>query len=104
MFRKAFMMKVYPDQQQEYEKRHKEIWPEMVEELRKHGVKSYSIFLNTKTSELYGYIEIEDEELWSEMAETAINQKWWEYMSPVMETHPDHRPVSFDLQEVFHLE
>ncbi len=75
----------------------------MIEELRKHGVKSYSIFLSPKTSELYWYIEIKDEQLWSEMAETEINQKWWEYMSPVMETHPDHSPVSFDLQEVFHL-
>ncbi|MEC1262967.1 L-rhamnose mutarotase [Bacillus swezeyi] len=87
MLRKAFMMKVYPGQQQEYGK-------------EASGNRAGE---GPKTSELYWLIEIKDEQLWSEMAETEINQKWWEYMSPVMETHPDHSPVSFDLQEVFHL-
>lgn len=37
MIRKAFVMNVYPDKHDEYEKRHNEIWPEMVDELHKHG-------------------------------------------------------------------
>lgn len=104
MLRKAFIMHVYPDKHQEYEKRHNEIWPEMVEELKRHGAHNYSIFLDKKTNQLFGFIEIEDEEKWNEMATTPINQKWWAFMEPVMETNPDKSPVSRDLREVFHLD
>ncbi|WP_071392807.1 L-rhamnose mutarotase [Bacillus tuaregi] len=104
MIRKAFIMTVYPDKHEEYEQRHNEIWPEMVDELHKHGAKNYSIFLDKETSKLFGYLEIEDEEIWSQMAATSINQKWWEYMEPVMETNPDKSPVSLDLKEVFHMD
>lgn len=104
MIRKAFIMTVYPDKHEEYEKRHNEIWPEMVEELHRHGASNYSIFLDKESSKLFGYVEIENEEKWSEMAKTEINQKWWEFMEPVMETHSDKSPVSIDLKEVFHMD
>lgn len=104
MIRKAFVMTVYPDKHEEYEKRHNEIWPEMVEALHRHGAKNYSIFLDKKTSKLFGYVEIKNEELWSKMATTEINQKWWEFMEPVMETNADNSPVTTDLKEVFHME
>src|SRR5690349_14871338 len=96
LIRKAFKMKVYPNKQEEYEKRHQEIWPEMVDELHRHGASNYSIFLDKETSTLFGYVEIEDEEKWSRMASTEINQKWWRYMEPVMETNPDSSPVTID--------
>lgn len=102
--RKAFCMQVYPECHAEYEKRHNELWPEMAAELKAHGLKSYSIFLDKKTSQLFGYVEITDEKLWGEMADTAINRKWWDFMKDVMETNPDNSPVSYDLPEVFHLD
>jgi len=103
MIRKAFTMKVFADRHAEYQKRHDEIWSEMVEMLREHGVQSYSIFLDAKTNTLFAYLEIEDEERWSKSAETEICQKWWAYMKDIMETHADHSPVTVELQEVFHL-
>ncbi|MGG3854656.1 L-rhamnose mutarotase [Caldifermentibacillus hisashii] len=104
MIRKAFVMEVYPDQHEEYEKRHNDIWPEMVKELKNHGAHNYSIFLDKETNQLFGYIEIEDEEKWKQMALTKINQKWWAFMEPVMKTNSDNSPVSKDLKEVFHLD
>lgn len=103
MIRKAFVMTVYPEMHEEYEKRHNEIWPAMIDELHRHGASNYSIFLDKETNKLFGYVEIENEEKWSEMAKTEINQKWWEFMEPVMETNPDNSPVTIDLKEVFHL-
>ncbi len=97
-------MTVYPDKHDEYEKRHNEIWPEMVEELNQHGARNYSIFLDKQTNQLFGYIEIENEEKWDKMAKTSINQKWWEFMKPVMKTNSDNSPVSIDLKEVFHMD
>lgn len=103
MIRKASIMTVYKDQYDEYQKRHDELWPEMEAELKAHGVHNYSIFLEKETGKLFAYLEIEDEEKWSEMPNTAINKKWWDYMEPIMETNPNNSPVSIDLKEVFHL-
>jgi L-rhamnose mutarotase len=30
-------------------------------------------------------------------------QKWWEHMKDIMDTHPDHSPVTSRLKEVFYL-
>ena len=102
--KKAFKMKLYPGKAAEYEKRHNELWPEMIEMIHEYGGKNYSIFLDEETNVLYGYIELEDEQKWSESANTAICRKWWDFMADIMETNPDNSPVSKDLKMVFHLE
>ncbi|MDH6364353.1 L-rhamnose mutarotase [Enterococcus sp. PF1-24] len=103
MIKKAFRMKIYPDRHEEYKKRHDELWPEMRSLLKKHGAISYSIFLEPKTSQLFAYLEIEDEALWTQTAETEVNKKWWDYMADIMETNPDNSPVSIELSQVFEL-
>lgn len=103
MIKKAIRMKLYPGMAEEYEKRHRNLWPEMIELLKDHGAKSYSIFLDKETNFLFGYLEIEDEALWNEVPKTEINQKWWDYMKDIMDTNPDHSPVTADLQQVFEL-
>ena len=101
---KGFKMKLFPGQEAEYEKRHNELWPEMQDMIHEHGGKNYTIFLDRETLTLFGYIEIEDEELWAKGADTAINRKWWDFMADIMETNPDNSPVSIDLKTVFHLD
>lgn len=101
---KAFKMKLFPGKEQEYEQRHNQLWPEMKEMIHAHGGRNYSIFLDRDTGILYGYIEIENEKLWSEGADTEINRKWWDYMADIMETNEDNSPVSIDLKQVFHLD
>ena len=103
MIRKASMMTVYKDQYDEYKKRHDELWPEMEQEIKAHGAHHYSIFLNEATGQLFAYVEVENEELWSQIAKTEVCQKWWAYMEPIMETNEDNSPVSIELTEVFYL-
>ena len=52
---------------------------------------------------MFGYIELESEELWDKSADTEICRKWWEYMADIMETNHDNSPVSIPLKNVFHL-
>lgn len=104
MVRKAFKMKLYPGQKEEYRKRHNALWQEMKDMIHEYGGSNYSIFLDEETNVLYGYIELEDEEKWAKGADTAINRKWWDYMADIMETNPDNSPVSVDLLPVFHLD
>lgn len=103
MLRKAFKMKLYSGYKEEYKNRHNNLWDDMKSELYNHGVKSYSIFFDEDTNILFGYLEIENELLWNKMAETEVCRKWWKYMSDIMETNDDNSPISFDLEEVFHL-
>ena len=101
--RKAFVMSVNTGAEEEYEKRHNPIWPELEKVLKVHGVSNYSIFLHPETRQLFGYAEVESEEQWASIASTEICQKWWKHMSDVMPSSVDHSPVSASLREVFHL-
>ncbi|GCF95301.1 L-rhamnose mutarotase [Enterococcus florum] len=103
MIKKAIRMKLFEGQEAEYTKRHQELWPEMRQMLKEHGALSYSIFLDRQTNELFGYLEIEDEQTWQKVSKTAINQKWWTYMKDLMETNSDHSPVTEELVHVFEL-
>lgn len=101
---KGFTMKLYDGMAEEYEKRHNQLWAEMKDMIHEYGGKNYSIFLDTDSRILYGYIEIEDEEKWKQSADTEINRRWWEFMADIMETNEDKSPVSKDLKLVFHLD
>ena len=102
--RKAFTMKLYEGQAAEYERRHNLLWPEMIDLIHSYGGSNYSIFLDEESMILYAYIELEDEERWSQSADEAVNRKWWEYMADIMETNPDDSPVCRDLKCLFHLD
>jgi len=104
MIRKAFVMSVNAGCEAEYERRHRPIWPELEAVLKTHGVHNYSIFLHPETRQLFGYVEIEDEARWAAIAGTPECRRWWKHMAGIMPSNPDDSPVSFALQEVFHLD
>ena len=102
--RKAFRMSVNAGQEAEYERRHDPIWRELEEVLVGHGVRSYTIFLDPATQDLFAYAEIESEERWNAIATTEVCRRWWRHMKEVMPANPDDSPVSSALREVFHIE
>ena len=104
MIRKAFVMSVHAGSEEEYERRHRPIWPELEQVLKSHGVHNYSIFLHPETRQLFGYVEIEDEARWAAIASTDVCRRWWVHMSTVMPSNPDHSPVAKELREVFHID
>jgi len=104
MIRKAFLMAVNPDAHDEYERRHRPIWQELEDVLRSHGVHNYSIFLDSSTSQLFGYAEIESEERWAAIADTDECKRWWAFMKDVMPSNADNSPISRELKEVFHID
>lgn len=104
MIRKAFRMSVNRDRHAEYERRHSPIWPELEKVLLDHGVRTYSIFLDDRTSDLFAYVEFADESQWNAIAHTEVCQRWWRSMQAIMPSNADASPVSTPLREVFHLE
>ena len=64
-----------------------------------------SIYWDRDTNALFAYQECEGEGNSQETEQVdPVTQRWWDMMADIMETHPDHSPVSIPLQEVFHLD
>jgi L-rhamnose mutarotase len=103
MPRIAFKMQLHPGQTGEYKRRHDELWPELAELLRETGVRNYSIFLDEETLVLFGVLDIEQPERLDDLTAHPVMQRWWAYMADIMESNPDHSPVSVPLREVFYL-
>ena len=103
MKRVAFKMKLKPGCKQEYIKRHAQVWPEIAGLIRNSGVSDYSIFLDEETNILFATQKVSGDVSSQDLGFVEIQQKWWDYMSDIMETNADHSPVTVHLEEVFHL-
>ena len=103
MQRLAFKMKLYKGFEDEYKKRHNELWPELRDLLKASGINDYSIFLDEATNSLFGVMEVNDSKELDNLANHEVMKRWWNYMADIMETNADHSPVSIPLKEVFYL-
>ena len=104
MQRVAFKLRLKPGVVAEYKKRHDEIWPELAAELKAAGVSDYSIFLDEETLTLFAVQKLSEGNTAVELPDSPIVRKWWDYMAPLMQTHPDNSPVAKPLKEVFCLD
>jgi len=103
MERIAFVMQLNEGCEQEYKKRHDEIWPELVDELKNAGICDYSIFLHPTSLQLFGVLKRQNDHSMEKLPLAPIMQKWWAYMGDIMQHNPDNSPVAQDLKEVFYL-
>jgi L-rhamnose mutarotase len=101
----CFCLKVKPERLAEYKERHRQVWPEMLDALRRAGWSNYSLFLRDDGL-LIGYFETPDfERALAEMAATEVNRRWQQEMASFFDgdstLFPDRqiRPIP----EVFHL-
>ena len=104
MERVAFKMYLKPGCEAEYEKRHNEIWPELVSLLKETGTYDYSIFWDKDANFLFAVQKTDGKASAKDLGIEPIVQKWWAYMADLMDTNPDKSPVVVSLQEVFHMD
>lgn len=97
-------MQLKPCFEEEYKKRHDEIWPELEQQIKEAGIANYSIFLDPDTLALFAVQELSDDNTADQLPDTEIVKKWWAYMADIMETNPDNSPVAIPLGEVFHID
>ena len=100
----AFVMKLKPGNEAEYEKRHDEIWPELVETLKQAGVSDYSIFLEKSSCKLFAVLQRSEDHRMEQLPLDPVVKKWWAFMADIMETSTDNKPLEQSLVKVFHLE
>lgn len=69
---------------EEYIRRHKEIWPEMIEVLKEAGIRNYTIW--NVGDEVFGYYECEKgaDHAARVQAESPVVDRWNEYMEGVL--------------------
>jgi L-rhamnose mutarotase len=103
MERLAFKMQLHKGAEEEYKKRHDELWPELSALLKQAGISEYSIFLDASTNSLFGVLKAEDAKSLDDLPRHEVMQRWWKYMSDIMDANADHSPVSVPLKEVFYL-
>lgn len=98
----AFKMYLKPNTIEEYKKRHDEIWPELNALLKNSGISQYFIYHDPESNCLFAFQQTEGSDSQS-LGDNPIVQKWWDFMSDLMETHPDHSPLQLNLKNVFTL-
>lgn len=106
MRRVCFALQVKPDRLPEYRERHREVWPEMQDALRRTGWHNYSLFLRDDGL-LVGYLETNDfEKALAGMSLEPVNARWQHDMAAFFEGG-DRRKADeqmLPLAEIFHLD
>jgi L-rhamnose mutarotase len=103
MKRVAFKMQLHKGFEEEYKKRHNELWPQLETLLKTNGIEDYSIFFDDTTNSLFGVLKIADTNNLNDLPMHPVMQQWWAYMKDIMESNEDNSPVSIALKEVFYL-
>jgi L-rhamnose mutarotase len=104
MQRVAFRLWVRPEQLDEYKRLHREVWPELLRDMRAAGIRNYSIFADGP--ELFGYLECDDWEAVNRaLAESDANRRWQEFMQDYLLTpvDPDASEPLRLMEEVFRM-
>ena len=106
MKRICFVLQVKIDRLEEYKRRHRAIWPEMLAALCETGWRNYSLFLRDD-GVLVGYLETEDfERARAGMAGREVNERWQRDMRDFFVQPQGLLPdlAMQPLEEVFHLD
>lgn len=100
-YRQAWVMTLKQGNAAIYKQKHDEIWPEMLANMKRDGVVSFSIYRHGLT--LFAYLE-RDSAPDPDSKPDAVTWRWWEMMAPYMETNPDFSPVIEPVEEMFHVD
>ena len=71
---------------EEYKKYHSNIWPGVLDTIKKCNIRNYSIF--HKDGVLYAFFEYSGEDFEADMKKMAadpVTQKWWAIMEPMQD-------------------
>lgn len=76
MERTCFSFELEPGREEEYDRRHRAVWPELLDELRLAGVRNYSIFRHGTT--VIGYAECTPDvaTAFGKVGATEVNTRW----------------------------
>ena len=104
MPRLAFKMFLHKGREEEYRRRHDEIWPELKALLKQSGIGKYSIHLDEETHTLFAYLERSEAHGMDALPLHPVMRRWWAHMADIMKANADGSPLTAPLTEMFYLE
>jgi L-rhamnose mutarotase len=104
MERVCFTFELRPGAEDEYKRRHDEIWPELVEAIREAGIRNYSLF--RRGSQVIAYAECHPDvaTAFGKIGATEVNARWAEWFEDLIVSLTDEHGSLFRAGEVWHLD
>ena len=107
MKRYGQVIRIKPEKLEEYKAYHKNVWPEVLDIIRKCNIRNYSIF--HKDGYLFAYFEYVGDDFEADMEKMAANpeiQKWWNIMKPMQEPLETRVEGEWwaNMEEIFHVD
>jgi len=100
----AFRMNLNAGEIAEYEKRHNQVFPELLDALKEAGVSDYSIWHDPDSDHLFGILTRSDSHTLDALPDTEVCKRWWKFMADIMETDDNNVPTQIPLKQVFLLQ
>lgn len=94
-------MRILPGMEDEYERRHREVWPALLADLHRAGFRNYSLFRRGKDVHAYAECEPNAAKAFEAMSSSRTNAEWAAWFSDVLEATPADGLLSAD--EVWHM-
>ena len=103
MERLCFTFEIRPGTEDEYRRRHDEIWPELVQDIENAGLSNYTLFRRGTT--VVGYAECEPDvaTCFGTLGTSEANRRWAEWFEEIIVSLVDEDGNLFRLDEVWHL-
>ncbi len=104
MERLCFTFEIKPGTEAEYDKRHAEIWPELVEAIKEAGFANYSHF--RRGTEIIAYVECQPDVATSLAAvgPSDVSARWNDWFEDVIVSVTDEHGQLRRVEEVWHLD
>lgn len=103
MERACFTFEVYPGKEAEYQRRHDEIWPELVEAIKDAGIANYTLF--RRGTQVIAYLECHPDvaTAFAKIGATDVNARWSKWFEDVIVELTDADGQLRWAEEVWHL-
>ena len=104
MQRLCFTFETRPGTAAEYKRRHDEIWPELVADIKAAGLSNYSLF--REGDRVIGYVECEPDAAtcFGKLGSSEANARWSKWFEDVIVSLTDENGQLYRLDEVWHLD
>jgi L-rhamnose mutarotase len=102
--RHAFILRLREGAAEAYERAHRDVWPEMLDMLKRGGISEYSIFRRDNLLFLT-FRAVDFEATWSQFDNDPVNLRWQATMAPLFAPDENLRPGErFPMmKEIFYL-
>jgi L-rhamnose mutarotase len=104
MERFCFAFDIRPGAEDEYKRRHDEIWPELVAAIKDAGISNYSLFRRGTHVTAYCECEPDAETAFAKVGASDANRRWSEWFEDVIVALVDEDGNLFEAREVWHLD